>query len=311
MFLGSRDGHYLGSLLYGGDRDSPQSWTPTVQIPATLVHGVAILTTIFRLIYRWYLSRISWEDGWATLALICDAACLASVWIKVAPVTPHTGSQINIKSNWLFSLTITAIVWFARISILSSIVRIANPTPRLRLAAYCIGAMFLAMEAGLLAQKIFFCVEDFCKISYADSVPIAQLVTDIISDIILVAVPIRFLRDARLHRNHRILIISTFAASILISGVTILHSVLLFQDSTDTTLIIGHIKAALALFVCNALVLVTFVYRLCRTSGFDPEYPIVQDSGIDAVFPTASGEQCTGDAADTKAPASDTLLASE
>lgn len=61
-------------------------------------------------------------------------------------------------------------------SILSSVVRIANPTPTLRLVAYCIGAMFLAMEAGLLAQKIYFCVEDFCEIS--TSVATAQLVSE-------------------------------------------------------------------------------------------------------------------------------------
>lgn len=68
---------------------------------------------------------------------------------------------------------------------------------------------------------------------------------DIISDIILVAVPVQFLRDVRLPRDCRILVFSAFSASLLISGVTILHSVLLFQETTSTTIIIGHVKVIL------------------------------------------------------------------
>lgn len=61
-------------------------------------------------------------------------------------------------------------------SIWCSIVRMARPTPKSRLIAYCIGGMFLAMEAGLLAQKIFICVENFCFITIP--VAIAQLVSE-------------------------------------------------------------------------------------------------------------------------------------
>lgn len=102
MFLES--GHDSGSPFTNGSSDDPQAWTLAVRsgslafvflshsslceskVPATLVHGVAILATIFRVLYRCYLSRFSWEDAWATLALICDIACLASVWMEVDPV---------------------------------------------------------------------------------------------------------------------------------------------------------------------------------------------------------------------------------
>ena len=67
-----------------------------MKVPATLAHGVAIFTTTFRLLYRWYLARISWEDGWATLALMCGVACLASVWIKAAPQTRQSPLEYDI-----------------------------------------------------------------------------------------------------------------------------------------------------------------------------------------------------------------------
>jgi len=69
-----------------------------------------------------------------------------------------------------------------------------------------------------------------------------------------------------------------FSASLLISGVTILHSVLLLRGATSTTMVIGHVKAALSLLVCDALVLVTFVYRLCQKSG-DSRLSIEDDCG--------------------------------
>ncbi|KAH0834210.1 hypothetical protein J3R83DRAFT_11522 [Lanmaoa asiatica] len=197
--------------------------------------------------------------------------------MQTAPNSQNTHPQINTESDWLHSLTITTTLWFARMSILCSIVRITNPTPKLRRIAYCIGVMFLAMEAALLAQKIFICVKDLCRITNA--VAIAQLVTDVISDIILVAAPVRFLRDVQLPRDRRILIISVFSTSILITGITILHSVLLLDEATNRTVTIGHIKATLALFLCNALVIVMFFYRLRRRSGVDLDYCMAEGCG--------------------------------
>ncbi|KAF8126332.1 hypothetical protein EV363DRAFT_1268615 [Boletus edulis] len=300
----------------GIDSDDPRPWTLAVKTPATVAHVVAILVTILRLFYRCRLSRFSWEDTWATLALICDIGCLTSVWMQVSPGNSYPMPLIDHQSNWLLSLTITSIVWFARMSILSSVVRIANPAPKLRFVAYCIGAMFLTMEAGLLAQKIYICIKLSCR--FTTNVAIAQLVTDIISDTILVVVPIRFLRDIQLARDRRILILSAFSACMLITGVTILHSALLFQEVSNLTFIIGHVKAALALFVCNALILVTFAYRVYHKAAFDFEYNdgggsrVAEFTSIihlpsksnSAVLPTTSGLQSNGDAAHTRTPTS-------
>ena len=61
-------------------------------------------------------------------------------------------------------------------SILCSVVRIANPTPKLRRIAYGIGIMFLTTEAGLVAQKIIMCVQNVCR--FTNPVAIAQLVSE-------------------------------------------------------------------------------------------------------------------------------------
>ncbi|KAF9241289.1 hypothetical protein BU15DRAFT_45047, partial [Melanogaster broomeanus] len=237
------------------------------QVAGSVANGVAILVTIFRLMYRWYMSKFWWEDGWAAFALACDIGCLVAVLMQKAPQNINQLPHIDIVSNWILSIALTCILWCARMSILCSIVRIANPSPKLRRVAYCIAALFLVMEIVLVAQKLVTCKENFCKVT--NGVAITQLVTDIISDAILIAAPVWFLRDVRMPRKRRILILSAFSASILITGITIVHSALLLQAPTTDTIVIGTVKSALSLLFCNSLVLVTFVYRVCHVD-LDP-----------------------------------------
>ncbi|KAF9241291.1 hypothetical protein BU15DRAFT_60918 [Melanogaster broomeanus] len=232
----------------------PQMWSPQVKIAGSVANGVAILVTVFRLMYRWYMSTFWWEDGWAAFALAFDIGCLVAVLMQIPP-------QSHIATNWILSLTVTCILWCARMSILCSIVRIANPSPKLRRVAYCIAALFLVMEIAFVAQKLVICKKNLCKVT--NDVAITQLVTDVVSDAILIAAPVRFLRDVKLSRKRRILILSAFSASILITGSSS------SKHPPLTLSVIGAVKAALSLLFCNSLVLVTFVYRVCHVD-LDP-----------------------------------------
>ncbi|KAF8838575.1 hypothetical protein BDN67DRAFT_971363 [Paxillus ammoniavirescens] len=243
------------------------------EVKRSVVHGLAIIVTLFRLLYRWYMLIFWWEDAWAALALVFDIGCLVSVWMEVPAQNRLSLPRIDIMANWILSVTITCIIWCARMSILCSIVRIANPSPNLRRIAYCIAAVFLTTGFALVAQKIVVCSLNSCK--FTMHIAITQLVTDVFSDAMLVAASVRFLRDVKLSRKRRVLILSTFSASVLITAVTILHSVLLLlQEPTTGTIVIGHVKAGLSLLVCNALVLVTFVYRVCRHADVDVDQSV-------------------------------------
>jgi hypothetical protein len=104
----------------------------------------------------------------------------------------------------------------------------------------------------------------------------------------LVIMPIYLLRDVRLTHHQRILVISAFSASLLVTATAIPLSVLLFvAPMSDATLIFAHVKVcnymcfltstnhtvrqkpATSLIVANLLVIVTFMYRYFRGSGAD------------------------------------------
>ncbi|KAF9239317.1 hypothetical protein BU15DRAFT_74736 [Melanogaster broomeanus] len=189
--------------------------------------------------------------------MIRDVRYLIPFIVLAAGIVP----PIDRLTNWMVSMAFPSVLWACRISILLSIVRAANPSRQLRRAVYFVGWSFVVMWVASLAQRIYICVQDQCKI--ADLVAIFQLITDVVSDFFLVALPVRLLRGAQLSRQQRILIFSVFSASLLITAVTILHSVVLLTSTSNGIIVIGHVKTALALVVCNLLVIVTFVYRVC------------------------------------------------
>ncbi|KIJ58059.1 hypothetical protein HYDPIDRAFT_103344, partial [Hydnomerulius pinastri MD-312] len=235
-----------------------------LKVIAAVFHGIALSCTVLRLLYRWYSRRFWWEDVWATIALIWDVFCVlnarARAYFVSDPPTPE-----DIVWNWVSSLSFTLVLWAARLSILLALIRVSNPTGTLRRTVLSFAGSFAVMCVTLTTQKIYVCAKHECMMS--TSVAVAQLITDVISDIVLVTAPIRLLREVRMSKNRRILLLSAFSASLLISAVSIPHSVLLFYSMTNITLLLAELKAAMSLFVCNILVLVTFAYRVCKRSS--------------------------------------------
>ncbi|KAF8551772.1 hypothetical protein OG21DRAFT_1486742 [Imleria badia] len=241
-------------------------WSLSLKIIAGTFHSVAIACTIFRLMYRWYMTYFWWEDSWAVFALVCDVVCLVATLLEqptTAPKLPH----INYITNWMVALAFPCVLWACRTSILFSIVRVANPSEQLRRVAYLVGCSFLIMWAALMVQKIQICITDACLI--AGSVGLSQLITDVISDLSLVIMPIYLLRETKVNYRQRIMVFAVFSASLLITLVSILHSLALFLSRSNGIIVIGHVKAALSLIVCNLLVIVAFIYRMCHRRGGD------------------------------------------
>ncbi|KAG0707948.1 hypothetical protein DFH29DRAFT_994572 [Suillus ampliporus] len=172
---------------------------------------------------------------------------------------------ISVKA-WTLTVAFTSVLWGARMSVIFSIIRVSGSKIH-RQITYLIAASFACMWAALVAQKISRCEFHSCEMG--ESVALSALITDVIADVSLVAAPLYLWKNARLPRDRKILLLSTFGASLLITAVTIPHSIILYKVHTTTTLIFGHVKAALSLVICNLLVIVTFLYRVFSKETFD------------------------------------------
>lgn len=247
----------------------------------SLAHAIAILCTIFRLIYRCWTRHLWWEDAWAAFALIFDVICLLCIWIRASISLPI----------WTFSAASTSVVWAARMSIFFSVIRVADPSgcKYQKWITYLIIVSFAGMWIAVLVQKNITCVF-VCQMT--KSVALLQMITDIIADVSLIAVPLQFWKNVRLTRNSKILIFSTFGASFLITVITIAHSVMLFHCASEKTLIIAHVKVALSLVICNLLVIVTLVYRVRWKESLDAD----QTFGSPLIFTSAVAMQSPANA---------------
>ncbi|KAG1741458.1 uncharacterized protein EDB91DRAFT_330028 [Suillus paluster] len=233
---------------------------PRLAVAGSVSHGIAIVSTIFRLVYRGWTRRVWWEDAWAAFSLISDVFCLAYMWINPSTISFPT---------WAFAVALTCVLWAARMSIIFSIIRVANHSGHKihKWITHLIAVSFACMWVALLAQKIYVCAVQACQM--AEPVALSQLITDVISDCLLVAAPLQLWKNVGLSRSRKILVLSSFGASLLITGITIPHSVILFHPLSETTLIFAHVKAALSLVICNLLVIVTFVYRVFSKETVD------------------------------------------
>lgn len=232
-------------------------YSSRLSVVGSISHSIAILCTIFRLVYRSWIHQFWWEDAWASFALIADVACLVCIWLDAR------------ISSWILAVAFTSVTWAARMSIIFSIIRITNHSDcgiHQRIT-YLIAVSFGCMWAAIIAQKINICQFHACWM--VNSVVLSQLITDIIADFSLVAMPLLLWKNIRFPRRRKILILSAFSASLLITAITIPHSIVLFKIPRTTPMILAHVKAALSLIICNLLVIVTFVYRVCWKETFD------------------------------------------
>ncbi|KAG1779436.1 hypothetical protein EV702DRAFT_101428 [Suillus placidus] len=241
-----------------------QSWTTNLEVIAATFHGVAVVCTVLRLSYRYYVARLWWEDMWAALSLAFDLICFVCTFLtRPVVINPPVANRVF----WLVSIAFSCVLWSARASILCSLIRVANPEGGLRHVVCGTGISFIIMFIGIVAQHIYICEHYECSIP--DFVVITQLIADIFSDGMLVALPLLMLRRIRLPKSQKILVLLSFSAAIFISAATILHSAVLFGPDSTGIIVFGHVKVAISLIVCDLLVLVTLAYRVCGFGDID------------------------------------------
>ncbi|KAF8552135.1 hypothetical protein OG21DRAFT_1523977 [Imleria badia] len=253
------------------------------QVLATVFHALALILTSFRLWFRYHIRRLWWDDFWAALALLCDAVCMVTVWTLTAPVDnePHSNAEalrtnaqsrsVHIVSYWMSILFYTCSIWFARLSIIFSVVRIVPPARSVRVATFGAGGVITCLWAYVFTCKSVACAmndEWYHAVVIECPVPkwvaVSEVCTDILSDVILVALPFCLLWRVKLPSNQRIMVLSVFSASILVSVVSVVHTAYLIPLAGFIGGATAEVESAVSLIVCNLLVIITFIYRVIR-----------------------------------------------
>ncbi|KAF9246344.1 hypothetical protein BU15DRAFT_70443 [Melanogaster broomeanus] len=265
-------GKFLGRLV----RFLPLTWNPgwahsTVVVVSTF-HALSIAVTSFRLWYRSWKRQLWWEDAWAGVGMAAAIVNLVSIWFVTAP----PGDAGRIIAYWHLIIAFTTCLWSTRLSIVCSIIRLSPRGGRLWKVAIISAAAFSIMFLSLLVQKIYYCAHDTwwysleqinCHLGTTFSA--TQLSMDITSDISLVILPVQLVREVNVSRDQRIIVLSVFSSSILVSLISAVHFAFMLEPDVYSQILTAQLEIALSGIVCNLLVIVTCIYRLLRRTGLD------------------------------------------
>ncbi|KAJ6480052.1 hypothetical protein DFH09DRAFT_1214764 [Mycena vulgaris] len=213
--------------------------------------------------YRLYKRRGRWwaDDLWVLFGSIGLIIQMVAVFLHI-PLPNHLSNTTRITVFYLKATAFYLIVWASRLSILFSIVRI-DPSAVRRRRLFCGAVAFVMTALLLLGQLGWICESDP---SWKDSenpqcelplqVAIYQLVTDVISDSILLFAPLPLFRsilDKSL--GHKLALI--FSTCVVTTIVSLVHATFMLRDHDFKILLSGIVEGCLSLIVANIPVIIT------------------------------------------------------
>lgn len=169
----------------------------------------------------------------------------------------------------MLTFDFTCSLWSARLSIIFSIMRVMPPMMTIRRVTQWFSVSFVLMWMALIIQKALHCTSDLswekeakpqCHLGRA--IGITELSADFVSDVVLVALPLRLMWNLQLPTRQRRLLITLFSASMMITLISIVHAVFVIGPAGFLEAISANIQIAVSLMVCNLAVVVRFFYRL-------------------------------------------------
>ncbi|KAG7090585.1 hypothetical protein E1B28_009691 [Marasmius oreades] len=254
------------------------------RVVISVFQALAIIMTLARLARRIRISRFSWDDAWAVVSLIIFTVQTASEWVRMALREDResmTPSVYQKKIQLFLSLGIglfTAAVWTSRISLCLSIVRILPPS-RLRrtalmlsVACFVFGSIITPIKSALCNLEFLSQYQTIMSCRGGITIFVTQVAGDIISSAILVVFPLYALRitSSNLPADERRLIYLLMTGTLLTLGACLAQSFYVIRRDPFGMTYSAKIEGAVALMVCNLLVVATSIHRLftrCQRSG--------------------------------------------
>ncbi|TFK34016.1 hypothetical protein BDQ12DRAFT_738409 [Crucibulum laeve] len=254
-----------------------------VRVTCVICSSAAIISTIYRLYVR--RRRIWADDGFAFFSMLFLAVQVVAVFLNpgefsslegtgVGMPTSITANGIGATRYYMMANMFYSIIWSARLSILFSIIRI-DPDITRRYFMKGAAVLFGVAWVILIGQIYWECEPEpnwkskpvpQCELN-AD-VGICQLISDIVSDSLLLLTPIRLflvIRDKWL--RYRLMMI--FSTCIMTTIVSLAHTAYVIEAAGNIIVMVALVENCISLIVCNVPVIVTSIVNLQESNPLD------------------------------------------
>ncbi|KAJ8075307.1 hypothetical protein AAF712_016346 [Marasmius tenuissimus] len=231
------------------------------------------LTTAYRLWIR--RSRYWADDLFVLFAISCSPLAGASTFVHIICTTNSPGAKrdIMIVAYYMMAATYYGVLWFSRLSMLFSIIRIHPEYGvgfrwklSIRRPLYLVSGVFSIIMVVLLCQLVWVCEPENAKTRWKEmerpqcgltrQVAITQVVVDVLSDLILVFIPLSLIRTLSAYSLRRRLA-WIFSTAIITTITSIPHAAFIIKGMEHEEIITAYVQASVALIVCNLPVVAT------------------------------------------------------
>ncbi|CAL1708749.1 unnamed protein product [Somion occarium] len=244
---------------------------PTVKelrILNSVLCGVALLVTAFRLYLRKTRSKLWWDDFWVLLSALSIIVLIVVNFLHTDDPTKYSrGSKIAVY--YMCIQFYYAVSWTSRLSILYTVIRISFE--RMRRGLIVASGAFLISWIVLFAQVFWVCEspgntswkdQPIPQCELGEDVAIAQVITVVVSDAILIFAPIKLIWRTRLPKSTKIRLVSVFASTVAATAVSLYYIYALLRIGGITEEFAATIHDGVSLLVANLSVVIAFAWRL-------------------------------------------------
>ncbi|PPR04818.1 hypothetical protein CVT24_007078 [Panaeolus cyanescens] len=248
------------------------STTPAQQRESALIstfHTLALLTTLLRLIHRFRRKRLGWDDFFAGLAnvfaIILFVLFLHSEVIFGDRKPPFLSTPVSLRTFGIVGTLVFYMtgLWCSKISIAITIIRLVGDGTFRRIAKAVI-LVFGLVGISLSLARVFRCGTDFSEAPICPTPRYSgylELVFDLLGDTWLICAPLYMLRRLKIPRPHQRLIGAVFLCGLFTTLASIVHNSFALTRQVLVAGMTAHIQLGVSIFMCNLLVLATYIYR--------------------------------------------------
>ncbi|KAF5381672.1 hypothetical protein D9615_005562 [Tricholomella constricta] len=229
---------------------------------------IAAVVTLVRLFERIRSKRFGYDDGFAALSLAILVVFVVSLFTHLGDPT-HLSHATRVAMYYILAQGFYGIVWAARLSILFSVIRITPNGSNLKRILYGLVGTFLLIWAILFAQVFWVCEPEPLwkdalspQCALGRNVAIAQLISDIYADSVLIVAPLRLLWNLEVSRSQKNRLLVVFSASIGTTIASLVHAYYVLRVGGLDEVFVAVVELCVSLLVCNLAVVVGLIARV-------------------------------------------------
>ncbi|KAI5996854.1 hypothetical protein F5J12DRAFT_346810 [Pisolithus orientalis] len=245
---------------------------PQAEVAGLVMPAAAMVITSFRLFVRWRQGRLWLDDAWAALAMVFNVGFLVVVWLYLHDYARYP-QDTRVALYYMVAQFFYAVIW---ITILFTVVRLTFPGSLRRMLVRT-AFVFLIAWMVLAAQIFWTCAvqsgwktESRPQCSIGRNVAIAQIISDVLSDTILIIAPFRLIYRVRLTKAQKIRLLSVFSTSAITTIVSLVHAYYVLANAGLKVIVAAIFEESVSLIVANLSVVVAFLFRISTEESTTP-----------------------------------------